>query len=327
MSKFTNFFEAFTKLNVLIVGDAMIDHYLVGKVNRISPEAPVPVVLLDQEEYRLGGAANVALNIKALGANPIIATVLGKDKESKIFKKLMAKEGLSVEAIVESKQRMTTLKTRILAKNQQLLRVDRESTQELSAKEEQHLLERCRSLINEEQIDVLVFQDYNKGVLTPFAIHELISLANFKNIPVAVDPKYANFFEYRQVALFKPNLAEVNAIVPFEVNGKEESQLEKAATYIREKLNNYFTLITLSDKGIYLNTPEGGIIIPTEKRNIADVSGAGDTVLSVVALGLTSLWSIQEVVNIANYAGGIVCEKVGVVPIDKEQLIAELEGE
>lgn len=316
------FLDQFSGLKVLVIGDVMIDRYLVGSVDRISPEAPVPVVLLNSRDNRLGGAANVALNLKALGAEPYLCSVTGQDKNGEIFAELLPEAGLSNKGILPSPERRTTIKTRVLAQNQQLMRVDEEDRFELSDSERKAFLERIRSLLESKNIDLILFQDYNKGVLTQAVIREIILEAIKRDIPTAVDPKNLNFWEYKRVQLFKPNLSEVRAKLPMEVNSSLES-LQEAAAYIHRKLDNPYTMITLSEKGLFITDHKDYLIVPAEARDIADVCGAGDTVVSVASLGMALGWPLREIALLSNLAGGQVCEKVGVVPVDKLQLEQE----
>lgn len=318
-------FDAFQHLQVLIVGDVMMDRYLSGRVSRISPEAPVPVVQLLGTEERLGGAANVALNIKAMGATPYLCTVVGADGQGEQLVQMLPQQGLSTVGIVRSKERMTTVKTRVLASNQQLLRVDREDTHGLSAEEAGALLERVREVLDTQQIDVVLFQDYNKGVLTEQTIGGIIALAQARHIPTAVDPKFHNFWAYRGVTLFKPNLKEINAQLP---NGLvvDAAGLAAAHEHIRGLLQNDYTMITLSEKGLYIAGRGQQHLLPTHPRDIADVCGAGDTVISVASLALALGLDALSIAALSNLAGGQVCEKVGVVPVDAEQLRREYEA-
>jgi rfaE bifunctional protein kinase chain/domain len=315
-------FDAFNQVNVLIVGDVMIDRYLRGNVTRISPEAPVPVVNLEGEDLRLGGAANVALNVRAMGATPILCSVVGDDEDGQVFRQLLPEYGMSNQSIILSKARRTTVKTRVMAGAQHLLRLDQEDTHDLNDAEAEQLLEVIEQVLDTQEIHVILFQDYNKGILTPKVIREVILESIRRGIPTAVDPKFNNFWAYKQITLFKPNLKEIRAQSPQPVQTNLAS-LQAAATYTKAQLGNQHTLITLSEKGLFLETGGRGSIIPTEPRAVADVCGAGDTVISIVALGLGLKLDLQETALLANLAGGQVCEKVGVVPVDKEQLQVE----
>ncbi|HKK78000.1 MAG TPA: PfkB family carbohydrate kinase, partial [Phaeodactylibacter sp.] len=228
-------FASFEQQNILVVGDVMIDRYLEGQVDRISPEAPVPVVRMQQQSSRLGGAANVALNLKALGATPYLCSVTGQDEAGTELMSLLPNHQLSTKGLYTSQERCTTVKTRIIAGAQQMLRVDREDTQELSAKENEALLKRIVELLETKSIHAILFQDYNKGVLSYHLIREVILEAIKRDIPTAVDPKFDNFWAYKRVSLFKPNLKEIKAQLPFKIDGELET-LNRASEYIRGKL-------------------------------------------------------------------------------------------
>ncbi len=330
MTNIHEILENFKKLNVLIVGDVMIDRYLHGKVNRISPEAPVPVVELQKQEDRLGGAANVALNIKALGATPYLYSVIGDDTEGVTFQNLMTKFDLNTEGVMIAWDRKTTVKTRIMAGTHQMLRVDSENTHDLEENLQAIFLNKIRNLLAVKQIHVIIFQDYNKGVLTSTIIEGVMSEALKHNIPTVVDPKKHHFLDYKQATLFKPNLKEIREAVPFEVKPEVES-LQKAADFLRIHMGQKYTMVTLSDRGLFFEqngivrnvATEGGKIYSTKTRNIADVSGAGDTVVSVAALGLALALGIDTIATLSNLAGGQVCETAGVVPVNLEQLAYE----
>lgn len=316
-------FNNFNNLRVLILGDVMIDGYLWGKVERISPEAPVPIVSVTKIENRLGGAANVALNIAALGATPVICSVVGDDEKGKLFDSLLAENQLSSSGIVKSTFRPTTVKTRVISSGQHLLRVDEEKTAALSADEEKLLLERFENLVKAEKFDVLIFQDYNKGVLTPQIIEKVTARCNELNIPTAVDPKKDNFLAYKNVSLFKPNLKELREGLKVDINGNLLESVKSAVLKLEGILQNNTTLVTLSEHGVVVNQNGQFTHIPAHDRKIIDVSGAGDTVISVAALCLALKLEPEILANLSNLAGGLVCEKVGVVPIDKDQFFNE----
>lgn len=317
-------FTGFNDLNVMIIGDVMVDSYIWGNVDRISPEAPVPIVWVEKRENRMGGAANVGLNVKALGANAIICSVIGHDQKGIDFLNLLVKEDMSHDGIIRSDDRLTTTKFRVFGNHTQMLRVDEEHTGELNENDYNQLIEKLSQIFENKRIDVIVFQDYDKGVINQELINYVVAAAEELNIPVVVDPKRKNFLNYKHVTLFKPNLKEVreglNMI--FDPNNKEE--LEKAISKLSGILNTEMVLNTLSEKGVYIKWNEGSEIIPAHLRNIADVSGAGDTVISVAALCLALGIEAPEMASIANLAGGLVCEEVGVVPIDKIRLQDEV---
>ena len=315
--------QSFGKLNVIIIGDVMLDRYLTGQVSRISPEAPVPVVEWGSEENRLGGAANVALNVRSLGATPYLCGIAGQDAESSIILSLMPASDLDDRGIVLSPERMTTVKTRVIAGNQHLLRLDKEQTNDLTENEEGFFLNSVIDLLNSKTFHVMILQDYNKGVLTKTVIGRLLEEAKRRHIPVAVDPKFRNFWFYKNVELFKPNLKEVRDALQIPVSTDFHS-LKNASHLLRQRLGNRYTLITLSEKGAYLDDETGGQLYPTHPRNVADVCGAGDTVISIAALALALGREMEEIALLSNLAGGQVVEKVGVVPVDSAQLQAEI---
>ena len=316
-------FDHFTKKKVLIVGDVMVDAYLWGNVERISPESPVPIVEINETEERLGGAANVALNVKALDAEPILCSIIGEDREGEIFQNLLSEKNLSEEGIIKTSERPTTVKSRILCRNHQMLRFDREVSTGISPTLQSKLISTVEKILNDHNIDVVIMQDYNKGVLTPEVIRGVISAANARNIPVVVDPKKKNFLEYKNVTLFKPNLRELADGLNMDLNKADRTSLNEASNILKNKINNAFTLITLSESGIYYDDGREQQILPAHVRNISDVSGAGDTVISVAALGISAGLSSYLIAELANLAGGLVCEEVGVIPVDKRKLVQE----
>ena len=317
-------FENFNNKKVLIVGDVMIDSYLLGNVNRISPEAPVPVLAVSNRENRLGGAANVALNIKSLGASPIICTVVGNDNYGKIFAELLKKRQISDEGIIYSNNRNTTIKTRVIANAQHLLRIDDENTSTLSPEETKSLIEKIKQIVKTKKIDVIIFEDYDKGVLSENIIKDIVNFANDNNIITTVDPKKENFTYYNNVTMFKPNLKELIEGLKIDINKNNLDEIFEAVEILRKKLNSEIVFSTLSEKGCYIKDNTQAYYHPAEIRQIADVSGAGDTVISVASLLLSENVNINEVAYISNLAGGLVCEKVGVVPVNKEQLLSEI---
>jgi D-glycero-beta-D-manno-heptose-7-phosphate kinase len=315
-------FEKFTQLNVVIVGDVMIDRYLHGKVSRISPEAPVPVVELQRTEDRLGGAANVALNIKAMGATPYLFSAIGSDTEGSSFLTLMNENSLSTRGLLQIDNRPTTVKTRIMAGTQQMLRVDSEVTTDLTDDTCTLFLNKLRAFLTEKTVDVIIFQDYNKGVLSFRMIKAVMQEAQNRNIPTAVDPKHKHFLDYQGATLFKPNLKEIRDAVDFDVKPELES-LKQAAAFLNKKLGNRLTMITLSEKGLFLGDYTEGSLFPIQQRQISDVSGAGDTVISVASLCLAAETDNRTLAILSNLAGSQVCELAGVVPVNRKQLETE----
>lgn len=322
MTNIKDTFKQFDDLEVLILGDVMLDRYLHGRVDRVSPEAPVPIVRLEDMEARLGGAANVALNIKAMGACPILCSIIGKDSAGQQLQGLLPENDISADYLIHSKARPTTVKTRVIASAQHLLRIDEESTDYLSDEEAQEYLQLIEEILQHRKIKVILFQDYNKGVLSKAIIHKVIQLAQERNIPTAVDPKFTHFFEYQHCTLFKPNLKEIREALALELP-THRSALDQADKKLRSKLNHQYSLITLSEKGIYWNDGAHAEIQATHPRSIVDVCGAGDSVISVATLGLAIGLDLAQISYLSNLAGGQTCESVGVVPVNRQQLEAE----
>lgn len=320
-------FSKFNLCKVLVIGDVMVDSYLIGKVDRISPEAPVPVVSLKQRDNMLGGAANVALNVQALGADAILCAVIGNDMQGDVLLNLMKNEGLKTDGIIRSNDRITTTKFRIISNHMQMLRVDEEIDTDLNEKDSDDLINRISNLITEQKPDVIILQDYNKGVLSPEVIERVAEIASGNGIPVAVDPKKKNFSAYKGITLFKPNLKEIIEGLKTEVDPLSIESLQKAADDLHFSQNIELVMITLSEHGIFISSKDvRGIsskIIPAEMRSIADVSGAGDTVISIAALCLAAKTDYFLMAALSNLAGGLVCEQAGVVPVDKYRLMAE----
>lgn len=322
-------FDSFNDKRILIIGDVMLDLYLNGKVERISPEAPVPIVAVGNRFSRLGGAANVAQNIKALGAEPVLCSIIGDDSKSRDFFDLLKEHGMPDNGIVRSKERRTTTKYRIIGNNAQMLRVDDEDTFNLTDNEYQALCGKIDKIIDNERIDGIILQDYNKGVLTEKLIRRVIAAANEKNIPVGVDPKKNNFLAYEHCTLFKPNLKELKEGISFDFPTDTIEGILAGVNALQDKLQCRFVMNTLSERGVLIQEMANGKKshhhIPAHLRKIADVSGAGDTVLGVAMLCLVSNQDAYHIAAISNLAGGLVCEEIGAVPINKERLLKETE--
>lgn len=314
-------FEAFQDITVLVIGDVMIDSYVHGHVKRISPEAPVPVLNVNKREKRLGGAANVATNIQRLGAKPILCSVVGDDTSGEEFKQLLSEGKMISKGIIRSQNRMTTIKHRILSGSQHLLRVDSEDTNPLADLDRKSLLNHIENLINES--DLIIFEDYDKGTLDPIVIKRTIKLAQQKNIPTAVDPKKRNFLNYKSASLFKPNVKELKGGLGIEFDAQDQKELASAVNQLHHEINAENELVTLSDHGIFFQSKNEMGHHPAHVRSIADVSGAGDTVISIAGLSLTLGLPLAFIAELSNLGGGIVCEFPGVVPIDKELLLKE----
>ena len=321
---YKDLFDKFNGLRILVIGDVMLDAYVMGKVNRISPEAPVPIVSLENEDARIGGAGNVALNLLALGAKPIICGVIGEDSSGDKLLNLFEKNGISTDGLVKSIARKTTVKTRVISNKQQLLRIDSESTFPLLESEEIKLNDTIQNIIN-QGVDGIIFEDYNKGVLTDSVIQNTIKIAKEKDIPTAVDPKKENFLSYKGVSLFKPNLKELKEglNLNFDFNSNKDL-FEKGIEVLEEKLQNEISFVTLSENGVFIKNQTEKYYVPAHMRSISDVSGAGDTVIAVATLCLISGASTKQIAEISNLAGGLVCEKSGVVSISKNDLLKEV---
>ncbi|MFT4599132.1 MAG: rfaE bifunctional protein kinase chain/domain [Bacteroidia bacterium] len=313
-------FDQFEDTKVLVLGDVMIDAYFYGSVSRISPEAPVPIVNLTKKEQRLGGAANVALNLKSLGAVPIICSIKGNDADGQRLKELCKENGLVVDGLINDYKRETTVKTRIIGNSHQLLRIDEEDTADIDESVEDLVYEAVNSFIDE--VDVLIFQDYNKGLLTAGLIQRVIALCTRKKVPMVVDPKFNNFYEYKGVTLFKPNKKEIQQAenITEKLNLRD---IKVLANTVRQKLNADKIMTTLSEDGVIIINETETIHLPAHARKIVDVSGAGDSVLSVAALCVAAGIGDEITAALSNLAGGIVCEQIGVVPIDKDLLLGE----
>lgn len=320
---FKKLFQDFTSKKVMVIGDVMIDTYLWGKVSRVSPEAPVPIVSGILEESRLGGAANVALNIKSMGAVPILCSVIGGDERGSAFLELLEGQNLSDVGLIVDDFRLTTQKTRIISANQHLLRVDEEMDMYLSDRIEEEFLELIGNLLENRGIDAVILQDYDKGIITPMIIREIAKISAEQSVPVLVDPKYRNFHEYRDLTLFKPNFKELLQGLKIDLGKKDINGIAEACMQYQEDKNLEVMMVTLSENGI-LTTSHGEYThLPAVVRDVTDVSGAGDTVISLAALGLCAGLTPGQVAAISNLAGGQVCEKSGVVPVNAEQLLKE----
>ena len=321
-------FNDFNQLNVMVIGDVMIDSYLWGKVERISPEAPIPIVALRKREYRMGGAANVAMNVRALGGNPILCSVIGNDEKGNRFMDLLQQEKISSSGIIRSKKRITTTKFRIFGNSHQMLRVDEEMDENLVETDEQAFMRSIEKTLSKIKVDCIIFQDYDKGVITPSLIRQVVDLAIERKIPVTVDPKKKNFLEYRNVTLFKPNLKELKDGLNLTADFTDNQSVVEAVHQLKKTLECQFVLATMSEKGVLISYQERkeevNTFVPAHLRNISDVSGAGDTVITVASMCLALNRSPYEIGYISNLAGGLVCEEVGVVPLDKEKLLLEV---
>lgn len=323
MTNFDQLFIDFSKLKVVIIGDVMLDTYWWGQVDRISPEAPVPVVALQRKEHRVGGAANVALNTVALGAETTIVSVIGSDADGVLLQSLFEAEQIDTRYLLTDASRMTTNKTRVMSRNQQMMRLDAEITTPIHSDIEAALLEKFTACLDAKNPDVVIFEDYDKGVLTPTFIKAAIAICTERNIVMSVDPKKNNFLAYKGVTLFKPNLKEVKEGLQVPIAAVTLDNLRAVHAALQTHLAHQISLITLSEKGMFYDTGDTAKIIPTHVRSIADVSGAGDTVIAVASLVYAATKNIELATEMANIAGGLVCEEVGTAAINKTRLLAE----
>ncbi len=320
---FEGLFQQFKNSKVAVIGDAMLDTYWWGHVERISPEAPVPVVTLDKREYRIGGAGNVALNIASLGPPVTVFSVIGNDDDGHVLEALLAEKKIDASRLIKSDARITTNKTRIISRNQQMMRLDSEITGDLSAADENKMMHAIEEYFAVEKPQVVIFEDYNKGVLTEKLITKVIASCKEKNIITTVDPKRKNFFSYKGVDIFKPNLKEVKEALNLLAEEVNLATLQNIHQLLAEKLNHHISFITLSEKGVFCQNEKMSKIVSSHFRNISDVSGAGDTVIAVASLVYAATKDVNLMAAIANIAGGLVCEEVGTAAINKERLLAE----
>ena len=314
MQSVSELINGFSRLKVLIIGDLMIDSYTWGRVSRISPEAPVPVVNVIRRESRLGGAGNVVLNIASLGATAMICSVIGDDAPGRELQKIILDANLSTDGLIVEPSRMTTVKERIIAGSQQVVRVDSETENPISLSSQQALLALIKDSMSD--VDVIIFEDYDKGVLSAELIQSVISMAKENNIPTVVDPKRKNFFAYEGATLFKPNLHELRDGLGLMPTDFDADHL--AETVRKFKVSQEFSgvFVTLSERGVYIDFENDQHLIPAHIRQISDVSGAGDTVISIAACVLALGGSTEQIASLANLGGGLVCESLGVVPIN-----------
>lgn len=314
--------KKFEGLRVLVIGDVMIDAYLMGNVDRISPEAPVPVVSVQKKEYRLGGAANVALNLVALGAKPILCSVIGEDLDGNDLLVLLDKSNIQSSGIVRSKERRTTTKTRVIAQNHQMIRIDNEQIEGISEYDSYVLAQR---IINDllPAADVVLFEDYDKGVITQPLIEQITLQAHKHGLKVVVDPKKRNFINYKGADLFKPNLKELREGFKRDADPSNPAEFEAAVSDLMKVMELKNIMVTMSEKGVMISDGTSFEYVAAHHRKIADVSGAGDSVISVASLAMALGLSNLELAKLSNLAGGLVCEEVGVVPIDVNRLIEE----
>lgn len=303
--------DQFSQKHILVVGDLMLDSYMWGATSRISPEAPVPIVSVSEVTHSPGGAANVGRNIVSLSAKVTMVGIVGDDNHGEQLLELMTERGMQVHSVAKETQRPTTVKTRVIAQGQQVVRTDQESLEELSDKSLHAINDSIEQYLKD--VDGIILADYNKGLLTEKMIASILYMANANNVPVYVDPKHDHFFAFSGVRLFKPNIAEFTRAM-------NSADPQSGGKVLRKKLHAEHVLVTLGSDGMLLTTAENSVKINTKARAVHDVSGAGDTVIAVYTLADQSGASPEEAATLANLASGRVCEEVGVVPIDMEML-------
>lgn len=312
--------EGISGKRIAVIGDVMLDRYFWGSVTRVSPEAPVPVIDVEKETFHLGGAANVASNLKTLGLEPILCGLVGDDNSGRIFRDIASETGINIDGMFIDVERPTTVKTRIIGNNQQIARLDRESRSLVSNRGEKYIIEFVKSI---ENLGGIILEDYNKGVLSPILIREIIGHCKKHNINVFVDPKFDNFFSFNEVTVFKPNRKEASKALNMQINTQEE--IDKAGRRLLESIKCQYVLLTLGSGGMMMFENNGNKThIPTKARHVADVSGAGDTTIATLAACMCTGANFIESAIIANIAAGIVCEEPGIVSIKKEKLLEVL---
>ncbi|MBU2043955.1 MAG: D-glycero-beta-D-manno-heptose-7-phosphate kinase [Candidatus Omnitrophica bacterium] len=320
--KLTKIVSRFASKNILVVGDLILDHHIFGKVDRISPEAPVPVVWARNENFTCGGASNVGLNLRALGASSSLSGVVGRDHFGKTLFSHIKSRGIGTGLIIKDNQRPTTIKTRIMAHHQQVVRVDWESVEFLSAKINQAILRKIKANIN--NFDAVIIEDYGKGVINPNLVEELVDICKTKKKIITVDPKEEHFDYYENVTALTPNLSEAQTAVNTKI--RKKSEIEFLGRIIMKKLNPKALLITLGEDGMVLFSGSRTQHIPTQAHEVYDVTGAGDTVIAVFTLALSCGADFHEAAIIANFAAGIVVGKLGAATTDRKELSAKING-
>lgn len=313
-------FDKCDNKKVAVIGDVMLDRYFWGKVKRVSPEAPVPVVDFEKETNHLGGAANVAKNLKFLGINPILFGVLGDDEAGKTFLKYATENGISTDGLFIDKSRPTTLKTRLIGNNQHIARLDNECRNSINSDTSNHIINVVTSI---KDLSAIIFEDYDKGVISQELISKIMLHANTNNIPVFVDPKLNNFFLYKGTTLFKPNKKEAAEALQVNINNLDD--VKEAGKKLIQRLECQNVLITLGSKGMMLiNKNNDTIHIPAKAKRVADVSGAGDTVIATLTAAFCGGACMETAAELANYASGIAVVEPGIVAIKKETLLSKI---
>ncbi len=318
-AKLTDILHRFRSKRIAIVGDLMLDKYVWGSVARISPEAPVPVVEIDNETERLGGAANVANNVKSLGGQPLLIGVIGKDENGKRIKNILERQECSAEGLVVDESRPTTVKTRVIAHNQHVVRIDQEQKKEISEDVRKKIVAIIEK--NIASLDGVIIEDYNKGVVVAALIRQIVGLAKQHGKIVTVDPKFNNFFEYKNVSVFKPNKKEIEEALGRKLT--TEADIVASGKEVLQRLDADNVLLTRGEHGMTIIEKNSAVThIPTQARNVADVSGAGDTVIATLTMAMASGLPVGDAAVLANYAAGVVCGEVGIVPISSSALLS-----
>ncbi|MBK12667.1 MAG: D-glycero-beta-D-manno-heptose-7-phosphate kinase [Crocinitomicaceae bacterium] len=321
--------EGGQNLRILVLGDLMVDQYLLGNVHRISPEAPVPIHRTEERDRRPGGAANVALNLRALGCQVSIAGMVGNDDHGRNLLTQLRNKAMDTRGIVSSSDRPTTLKTRIMSGGQHLLRVDEEVDTDLDLVASESIIEAVKTCLDHVAHHAILIEDYDKGVLSPIVIDGVLDEAKKRNIPVSVDPKFRHFNLFQNVALFKPNLKELIEGLGLQWDIEDDNgrsiAIDRGLEALERQLKPDSILLTLSENGVRIRHQGQDDIHPAHPREILDVSGAGDTVIAVATVLLAQGIAPSDLAIVANLAGGLVCEKPGVVPIHLEDLVREVE--
>lgn len=314
--------DHFSGMTVAVIGDIILDRYLSGKADRLSAEAPVPVVDVQDQSFSVGGAANVANNIRSLGARALLFGVVGEDAAAATVTGRLQELGMDTSGVLSDAGRPTTTKLRVIANGQQVVRADLESTAPIGADLERHILALLQEQI--ESVDAVILEDYNKGLLGPTLIGEIICLARDRQKIIVVDPKFDNFLEYKGVTLFKPNRRETESVLGIRI--PDVDALRRVSESLMERLDCDNVMITLSEKGVALLERGGKFsILPAKVRAVHDTSGAGDTAVSAVTLALAAGASATESVTLANYAAGAICEKLGVEPVTIKDILEAIQ--
>ena len=306
------------RCHIAIVGDVMLDRYYRGTASRLSPEAPVPVVEIVEESEHLGGGANVAYNLSSLGVQASIFGVVGDDRSGEHLRLLLERLGIESSGLIVQRGRTTTVKTRVIADGQHIVRADQETKERIGSQVQKNLLASLNEKI--EQLDGLILQDYNKGVFSPEVIEQILSLALAHNIPTFVDPKFENFFAFKASTLFKPNRKETEDALQCRLTTLDDKL--KAAHELKSRLRSRYVVLTLGSDGMILvGSDDDPVLVPTRSIQVADISGAGDTVIAILAAASSVGATMREAVELANHAAGIVCEQVGTVPVTRQMLV------